>query len=95
MEAQYILAGIDVNKKMLAVVVVNARDLELKFECRRFGTTVSELPHLSMVTGTCRKGSRDGIYGAVLETRVDGVGGTVPVASCTSAVQSWSPRAQN
>ena len=47
MEAQYILAGIDVHKKMLAVVVANAGDLELKFECRRFGTTVSELRHLS------------------------------------------------
>ena len=47
MEAQYILAGIDVHKKMLAVAVANAGDLELKFECRRFGTTVSELRHLS------------------------------------------------
>ena len=47
MEAQYILAGIDVHKKMLAVVVANAGDLELQFECRRFGTTVSELRHLS------------------------------------------------
>jgi transposase len=47
MEAQYNLAGIDVHKKMLAVVVANAGDLELQFECRRFGTTVSELRHLS------------------------------------------------
>ena len=47
MEAQYVLAGIDVHKKMLAVVVANAGDLELQFECRRFGTTVSELRHLS------------------------------------------------
>ena len=29
MEAQYILAGIDVHKKMLAVAVANAGDLEL------------------------------------------------------------------
>src|SRR5690242_7038124 len=46
MEAQCILAGIDVHKKMLAVVVANAGDLELQFECRRFGTTISELRHL-------------------------------------------------
>ena len=47
MEAAYKIAGIDVHKKMLAVVVANARDTELKFECRRFGTTLSELSHLS------------------------------------------------
>jgi hypothetical protein len=46
-KGRYILAGIDVHKKMLAVVVANAGDLELQFECRRFGTTVSELHHLS------------------------------------------------
>jgi hypothetical protein len=40
MEAAYDVAGIDVHKKMLAVVVANARDRELHFECRRFGTTV-------------------------------------------------------
>jgi transposase len=42
----YNIAGIDVHKKMLAVVVAHARDTELHFECRRFGTTVSELRHL-------------------------------------------------
>jgi transposase len=47
MESPYNVAGIDVHKKMLAVVVANARDRELAFECRRFGTTVSELRHLS------------------------------------------------
>ena len=46
MEAAYNIAGIDVHKKMLAVVVANARDTELRFECRRFGTTASELRHL-------------------------------------------------
>jgi transposase len=43
---QYNLAGIDVHKRMLAVVIANARDTELQFECRRFGTTTSELRHL-------------------------------------------------
>jgi transposase len=47
MEAAFYVAGIDVHKKMLAVVVANARDTELEFECRRFGTTASELRHLS------------------------------------------------
>jgi hypothetical protein len=46
MEAQYILAGIDVHKKMLAIVVAKASALELQFECRRFGAMVSELRHL-------------------------------------------------
>jgi len=45
------VAGIDVHKKMLAVVVANARDRELHFECRRFGTTVSELRNLSAWLG--------------------------------------------
>lgn len=47
METSYNVAGIDVHKKMLAVVIANAKDTELEFECRRFGTTVSELRHLS------------------------------------------------
>jgi transposase len=47
MEAAYYVAGIDVHKKMLAVVVANARDRELQFECRRFGTTVCELQKLA------------------------------------------------
>jgi transposase len=46
-EDAYNIAGIDVHKKMLAVVVANARDTELQFECRKFGTTISELRHLS------------------------------------------------
>jgi transposase len=47
MDAAYYVAGIDVHKKMLAVVVANARDRELQFECRRFGTTVGELQNLA------------------------------------------------
>jgi transposase len=47
MEPSYKVAGIDIHKKMLAVVVADARDTELNFEARRFGTTVSELRHLS------------------------------------------------
>lgn len=47
MEPEYNIAGIDVHKKMLAVVIVNARDAELRFECLRVGTTASELRRLS------------------------------------------------
>jgi hypothetical protein len=32
--ATYNIAGIDVHKKMLAVVIANAKDSELQFECR-------------------------------------------------------------
>jgi hypothetical protein len=42
METTYNVTGVDVYKRMLAVVIANARDTELEFECRRFGTTVSE-----------------------------------------------------
>jgi transposase len=47
MDAAYYVAGIDIHKRMLAVVIANARDRELSFECRRFGTAVSELGNLS------------------------------------------------
>ena len=46
MEPSYKIAGIDIHKKMLAVVVADARDMELKFEARWFGTTVGELHQL-------------------------------------------------
>jgi transposase len=46
MDIQYKLAGIDVHKRMLAVVVANARETELQFECKRFGTTMGELRDL-------------------------------------------------
>ena len=47
MEGAYYVAGIDVHKKMLAVVIADARETELHFECRRFGTTLSELRQLA------------------------------------------------
>jgi len=47
METVYNIAGIDVHKRMLAVVIANAAATELEFECRRFGTTVSEIRALS------------------------------------------------
>ena len=47
MESVYNVAGTDVHKKMLAVVIANARETQLQFECRKFGTTVGELRRLS------------------------------------------------
>jgi hypothetical protein len=46
-QPSYYVAGIDVDKRMLAVVVANARDRERQFEGRRFGTTISERQKLS------------------------------------------------
>jgi transposase len=42
----YKVAGIDVHKKVLMVVVTEAAAEELRFESRRFGTTASEREHL-------------------------------------------------
>jgi transposase len=46
MDSAHYVAGIDVHKRMVAVVVANARAPELTFTCRRFGTTVAELRQL-------------------------------------------------
>lgn len=46
MESVYNVSGTDVHKRMLAVVIANAHDRELQFECRKFGTTVGELRRL-------------------------------------------------
>ena len=44
MEASYRIAGIDVHKRMLAVVVIDAaREGEFEFERRKFGATAGEL----------------------------------------------------
>jgi AraC-like DNA-binding protein len=44
-ETGYKIAGLDVHKKMLAVVVCDSQAAALEFERRRFGSTVSELRH--------------------------------------------------
>lgn len=43
----YMVAGIDVHKKVLMVSVADAAEQEMEFACRRFGTTTSELHHLA------------------------------------------------
>ena len=45
----YQIAGIDVHKKLLVVVVADVSEPEFHFECRRFGTTTSELGLMSSV----------------------------------------------
>jgi hypothetical protein len=42
----YKVAGIDIHKKVLMVVVTDAAAEELTFESRRFGTGASEREHL-------------------------------------------------
>jgi len=42
----YKVSGIDVHKRVLVVVVADAAQEELQYECRRFGTTTSELRQL-------------------------------------------------
>jgi transposase len=44
----YTVAGIDVHKKLLVVVVVDVAQPEWSFECRRFGTSASELYNLRL-----------------------------------------------
>jgi transposase len=48
MESSYRIAGIDVHKRMLAVVVIDAaREGEFEFERRKFGATAGELSLLA------------------------------------------------
>lgn len=48
MEAIYNVAGIDVHKKMLAVVIGQVQEREITFEHRQFGTSASQLDLLSV-----------------------------------------------
>ena len=41
------IAGIDVHKKMLAVVVRRERDGQVEYAKRKFGTTQKEIEHLA------------------------------------------------
>src|SRR5450432_894445 len=41
------LAGIDVHKRMLAVVIRIANDADCRYVERKFGTTVAEIDHLA------------------------------------------------
>jgi transposase len=58
----YKVAGIDVHKKLLVVVVADVTQPELHFESRRFGATDSELHNLSLWL------SEQGVAEAVMES---------------------------
>jgi hypothetical protein len=88
MDAAYYVAGIDVHKNMLAVVVANVREREWQFVCRRFGTTVSELQNLS---AWLRERAVEEVVMESTETCVAGVGGTISALVGTSAVQPRPP----
>jgi transposase len=51
MEPKLIVAGIDVHKRMLAVVIVDDEDPQQGLEQRKFGTGASELKHLAAWLG--------------------------------------------
>ena len=47
MAERYVVAGIDVHKKMLAVVIAEVKVGEMAFQRRRWGTTPSQLRELA------------------------------------------------
>jgi transposase len=47
MESVHNVAGIDVHKRILAVVIANGHDRELNVDCQKFGTGMSELRRLA------------------------------------------------
>jgi transposase len=51
----FMIAGIDVHKRVLMVAVADASvgEGEVEFQCRRFGTTARELKHLAAWLGEC------------------------------------------
>ena len=68
---RYGIAGIDVHKKMLAVVVTDAAVEGERFERQKFGTGDSEFTGPDAMAEAARgPGSGDGVPGAVLEAGV-------------------------
>jgi transposase len=60
MENAYLVAGIDVHKSMLAVVISDgAREGEFRFQRRKFGTLASELKELR--AGLKQQGVREAV----------------------------------
>jgi hypothetical protein len=72
----YRIAGIDVHKKMLAVVVSDVEvDGEYRFERRKFGSNPEQLRSLAAMAARTRgRRSSHGIDGAILETSVGSAG---------------------
>ena len=84
----YRIAGIDVHKKMLAVVVADVEiDGDFHFERQKVGTTPSDPARPSRLAGRARgRGSRDGIHRAGTWRPVSG--------SLGAALAATTPRAR-
>ena len=72
----YTIAGIDVHKKVLVVVVAEVTEQgEWSYERKTFGATASELQRFSRLVPTAGgAGSGDGVYCAVLATSMGRTG---------------------
>ena len=95
MESSYKVAGIDVHKKMLAVVVTDAAEIgEFRLERRKFGADPSErtVPAGWPAGRTGREGSGDGIDRAVLEAGLAGAGTAAETVSGAGAFQQGAER---
>ena len=79
----YRIAGIDVHKKMLAVVVADvAVEGEFQFLRRTVGTSPTQLRSLAeWLLGAAGRRSGDGIDGAVLATGVGSAGAVLATAA--------------
>ena len=89
------VAGIDVHKKVLMVVVIDARTPEEKPERRRFATMPTELRRLSnWLQDTRGRRSGDGIDRAILAIGVDGIRAAHVPSSGASVFQPCSARTQ-
>ena len=91
----YKIAGIDVHKKVLMVVVMDASTPDEKPERRRFATLPSELRRLSIwlrEQGVEEGG--DGIHGSILAVGVVGVGAVHAFTSGTRIFESCSAGTQ-
>jgi hypothetical protein len=90
----YKIAGIDVHKKVLMVVVIDAATPEEKTERRRFATLPSELRRLSVWLQEQGGRSGDGIDGSIPAVGVVGVGAVHAFASGPSVLEPCSAGAQ-
>ena len=93
----YRIAGIDVHKKMLAVVVADVEvDGDFHFERQKVGTTPADLRAPGRLAGRARgRGSRHGVDRAVLAAGVGGAGAALaapaPGARRRAAARGHAP----
>ena len=91
----YKIAGIDVHKKVLMVVVIDASTPEEKPDRRRFATMPSDLqPIIDLAASAGGGGGGDGIHGPVLAIGVAGVGAVYVFAVGAGILQPCSAGSQ-